>query len=119
MGVPVLQVLRGCEDAELQDLHLQRNPALYNFTRQGAGLSVSGDRLRGSTRAPRLCGATFQGTGCWRSVLQEGTRVVSHSAGPRFNRHSVGGLWGSAWPWGAEPLSCRLWRATRRATTWK
>uniref|UniRef100_A0A8C0MFX0 Myosin IG n=2 Tax=Canis lupus familiaris TaxID=9615 RepID=A0A8C0MFX0_CANLF len=37
------QVLRGCEDTELQDLHLQRNPALYNFTRQGAGLSVSGD----------------------------------------------------------------------------
>ncbi|XP_073665619.1 unconventional myosin-Ig isoform X3 [Tursiops truncatus] len=34
------QVLRGCEDKELQELHLQRNPALYNFTRQGAGLSV-------------------------------------------------------------------------------
>ncbi|XP_055277059.1 unconventional myosin-Ig [Moschus berezovskii] len=34
------QVLRGCEDEELQELHLQRNPALYNFTRQGAGLSV-------------------------------------------------------------------------------
>nr|XP_020748944.1 unconventional myosin-Ig isoform X2 [Odocoileus virginianus texanus] len=34
------QVLRGCEDKELQELHLQRNPALYNFTRQGAGLNV-------------------------------------------------------------------------------
>ncbi|XP_032340230.1 unconventional myosin-Ig isoform X2 [Camelus dromedarius] len=34
------QVLRGCEDEELRKLHLQRNPALYNFTRQGAGLSV-------------------------------------------------------------------------------
>ncbi|XP_066899153.1 unconventional myosin-Ig isoform X2 [Kogia breviceps] len=34
------QVLRGCEDKELQELHLQRNPALYTFTRQGAGLSV-------------------------------------------------------------------------------
>lgn len=43
----VLQVLRGCEDSELQELHLQRNPALYNFTRQGAGLSVSGAGLRG------------------------------------------------------------------------
>ncbi|XP_023381525.1 unconventional myosin-Ig [Pteropus vampyrus] len=35
------QVLRGCEDSELRELHLQRSPALYNFTRQGAGLSVS------------------------------------------------------------------------------
>lgn len=43
-GCRVLQVLRGCEDKELQELHLQRNPALYNFTRQGAGLSVSGGR---------------------------------------------------------------------------
>nr|XP_025147124.1 unconventional myosin-Ig isoform X2 [Bubalus bubalis] len=34
------QVLRGCEDEELQELHLQRNPAVYNFTRQGAGLNV-------------------------------------------------------------------------------
>ncbi|XP_049645584.1 unconventional myosin-Ig [Suncus etruscus] len=33
------QVLRGCEDEELRLLHLERNPALYNFTRQGAGLS--------------------------------------------------------------------------------
>ncbi|XP_032944747.1 unconventional myosin-Ig isoform X2 [Rhinolophus ferrumequinum] len=33
------QVLRGCEDSELRELHLERNPALYNFTRQGAGLS--------------------------------------------------------------------------------
>ncbi|XP_004839951.1 unconventional myosin-Ig [Heterocephalus glaber] len=33
------QLLRGCEDQELQGLHLERNPALYNFTRQGAGLS--------------------------------------------------------------------------------
>ncbi|KAI4570545.1 hypothetical protein MJT46_006062 [Ovis ammon polii x Ovis aries] len=34
------KVLRGCEDEELQELHLQRNPAVYNFTRQGAGLNV-------------------------------------------------------------------------------
>ncbi|XP_045877399.1 unconventional myosin-Ig isoform X2 [Meles meles] len=34
------QVLRGCEDEELQNLHLQRNPAVYNFTRQGAGLNA-------------------------------------------------------------------------------
>ncbi|XP_055993321.1 unconventional myosin-Ig-like [Sorex fumeus] len=34
------QMLRGCEDEELRALHLQRNPALYNFTRQGAGLSA-------------------------------------------------------------------------------
>ncbi|XP_003465851.1 unconventional myosin-Ig isoform X1 [Cavia porcellus] len=33
------QLLRGSEDQELQRLHLERNPALYNFTRQGAGLS--------------------------------------------------------------------------------
>ncbi|XP_027623084.1 unconventional myosin-Ig [Tupaia chinensis] len=35
------QLLRGSEDKELQELHLERNPALYNFTRQGAGLSRS------------------------------------------------------------------------------
>lgn len=46
----VLQVLRGCEDSELRELHLQRNPALYSFTRQGAGLSVS------RRRAPRALG---------------------------------------------------------------
>lgn len=40
--MPDLQVLRGCEDSQLEDLHLQRNPALYSFTRQGAGLNVSG-----------------------------------------------------------------------------
>ncbi|XP_069870693.1 unconventional myosin-Ig [Dipodomys merriami] len=34
------QLLRGSEDQELQALHLERNPALYNFTRQGAGLSM-------------------------------------------------------------------------------
>uniref|UniRef100_A0A8C6S0P5 Myosin IG n=2 Tax=Nannospalax galili TaxID=1026970 RepID=A0A8C6S0P5_NANGA len=34
------QLLRGSEDEELQGLHLERNPALYNFTRQGAGLSM-------------------------------------------------------------------------------
>ncbi|KAG8510574.1 Unconventional myosin-Ig [Galemys pyrenaicus] len=34
------QVLRGCEDEELHALHLERNAALYNFTRQGAGLST-------------------------------------------------------------------------------
>lgn len=39
--MPDRQVLRGCEDSQLEDLHLQRNPALYNFTRQGAGLNVS------------------------------------------------------------------------------
>uniref|UniRef100_A0A8C0X7B8 Unconventional myosin-Ig n=1 Tax=Castor canadensis TaxID=51338 RepID=A0A8C0X7B8_CASCN len=34
------QLLRGSEDQELQGLHLERNPALYNFTRQGAGLNM-------------------------------------------------------------------------------
>ncbi|XP_060221631.1 unconventional myosin-Ig isoform X5 [Meriones unguiculatus] len=34
------QLLRGSEDQELQGLHLERNPAVYNFTRQGAGLSM-------------------------------------------------------------------------------
>ncbi|XP_053465671.1 unconventional myosin-Ig isoform X2 [Nycticebus coucang] len=34
------QLLRGSEDKELHELHLERNPALYNFTRQGAGLST-------------------------------------------------------------------------------
>lgn len=43
----VSQVLRGCEDEELRSLHLQRNPALYNFTRQGAGLSVRGGQVGG------------------------------------------------------------------------
>ncbi|KAM5273251.1 unconventional myosin-Ig [Ctenodactylus gundi] len=34
------QLLRGCKEPELQKLHLERNPALYNFTRQGAGLTT-------------------------------------------------------------------------------
>ncbi|XP_037693188.1 unconventional myosin-Ig isoform X2 [Choloepus didactylus] len=34
------KVLQGSEDKVLQELHLERNPALYNFTRQGAGLST-------------------------------------------------------------------------------
>ncbi|XP_006898663.1 PREDICTED: unconventional myosin-Ig [Elephantulus edwardii] len=34
------QMLQGCEEELLQKLHLQRNPALYNFTRQGAGLNA-------------------------------------------------------------------------------
>ncbi|KAM4874455.1 unconventional myosin-Ig isoform 2-T2 [Thomomys bottae] len=34
------QLLRGSEDQELQALHLERNPAVYNFTRQGAGLNT-------------------------------------------------------------------------------
>ncbi|XP_052053953.1 unconventional myosin-Ig isoform X2 [Apodemus sylvaticus] len=34
------QLLRGSEDQELQGLHLERNPAMYNFTRQGAGLNM-------------------------------------------------------------------------------
>ncbi|XP_038184532.1 unconventional myosin-Ig isoform X5 [Arvicola amphibius] len=34
------QLLRGSDDQELQGLHLERNPAVYNFTRQGAGLSM-------------------------------------------------------------------------------
>uniref|UniRef100_G3UK75 Myosin IG n=1 Tax=Loxodonta africana TaxID=9785 RepID=G3UK75_LOXAF len=33
------QMLRGSEEELLRDLHLQRNPALYAFTRQGAGLN--------------------------------------------------------------------------------
>ncbi|XP_035866253.1 unconventional myosin-Ig isoform X2 [Phyllostomus discolor] len=45
------QVLQGCEDSELQRLHLQRNPALYNFTRQGAGLSAPDNDERGPHRA--------------------------------------------------------------------
>lgn len=57
----VPQVLRGCEDSELQKLHLQRNPALYSFTRQGAGLSVSGApwhwvRLVTVSTGPRVAG---------------------------------------------------------------
>ncbi|XP_036296040.1 unconventional myosin-Ig [Pipistrellus kuhlii] len=45
------QVLRGCEDTELQKLHLQRNPALYSFTRQGAGLSASESEERSHYQA--------------------------------------------------------------------
>ncbi|XP_045683574.1 unconventional myosin-Ig [Phyllostomus hastatus] len=45
------QVLQGCEDSELQRLHLQRNPALYNFTRQGAGLSAPDNDERGPHQA--------------------------------------------------------------------
>ncbi|CAK6434797.1 unnamed protein product [Pipistrellus nathusii] len=45
------QVLRGCEAAELQELHLQRNPALYSFTRQGAGLADSESEERSHYRA--------------------------------------------------------------------
>uniref|UniRef100_A0A671G3S6 Myosin IG n=1 Tax=Rhinolophus ferrumequinum TaxID=59479 RepID=A0A671G3S6_RHIFE len=45
------QVLRGCEDSELRELHLERNPALYNFTRQGAGLSASDSEERSHHQA--------------------------------------------------------------------
>ncbi|KAM9650429.1 unconventional myosin-Ig isoform 2-T2 [Trichechus inunguis] len=34
------QMLRGSEEELLQKLHLQRNPAVYTFTRQGAGLNA-------------------------------------------------------------------------------
>ncbi|XP_049750166.1 unconventional myosin-Ig isoform X1 [Elephas maximus indicus] len=34
------QMLRGSEEELLRELHLQRNPALYAFTRQGAGLNA-------------------------------------------------------------------------------
>ncbi|XP_050639336.1 unconventional myosin-Ig [Macaca thibetana thibetana] len=34
------QLLRGSEDKQLHKLHLERNPAVYNFTRQGAGLNM-------------------------------------------------------------------------------
>ncbi|XP_040602628.1 unconventional myosin-Ig isoform X5 [Mesocricetus auratus] len=34
------QLLRGSDDQALQGLHLERNPAVYNFTRQGAGLNM-------------------------------------------------------------------------------
>lgn len=82
------QVLRGCEDTELRNLHLQRNPAVYNFTRQGAGLNVSGGR------APR---------------------ALSRTAGPRFNRHSLGGLGGPAWPSSAEPLVLQALESDERS----
>lgn len=42
----VLQLLRGSEDRELQELHLERNPAMYNFTRQGAGLNMGVHNVR-------------------------------------------------------------------------
>nr|XP_039318090.1 unconventional myosin-Ig isoform X2 [Saimiri boliviensis boliviensis] len=35
------QLLRGSEDKQLHELHLDRNPAIYNFTRQGAGLNMT------------------------------------------------------------------------------
>ncbi|KAM7120952.1 unconventional myosin-Ig isoform 2-T2 [Molossus nigricans] len=47
------KVLRGCEEAELRELHLQRNPAMYNFTRQGAGLSSSDSEERSHHQAVR------------------------------------------------------------------
>lgn len=78
------QVLRGCEDAELRNLHLQRNPAMYNFTRQGAGLSVSGGRAPPSG----VLGAGAQ-QDCWRPNV---TGTPWEDPG------------GSAWPRGAEPL---------------
>lgn len=42
------QLLRGSEDQELQELHLERNPAVYNFTRQGAGLNMGVHNALGS-----------------------------------------------------------------------
>lgn len=71
----VLQVLRGCEDSELRELHLQRSPALYNFTRQGAGLSVS---RRGAPRAP--------------GRPRPWALAVSGFSKARFNRHSGPGV---------------------------
>ncbi|XP_054427265.1 unconventional myosin-Ig [Pteronotus mesoamericanus] len=67
------QVLQGCEDRELQELHLQRNPALYNFTRQGAGLSaLDNDEStphRAVTEAMRVIGFTEEEVGSVHRIL--------------------------------------------------
>ncbi|XP_014386021.1 PREDICTED: unconventional myosin-Ig, partial [Myotis brandtii] len=67
------QVLRGCEDAELQDLHLQRNPTLYSFTRQGAGLSASESEERSHhwavMEAMQVIGFSAEEMGSVRRIL--------------------------------------------------
>ncbi|KAK1334719.1 hypothetical protein QTO34_004285 [Cnephaeus nilssonii] len=75
------QVLRGCEDAELQELHLQRNPALYSFTRQGAGLSASESEERSHHRAVmeamQVIGFSAQEMGSVRRILAAILHLVS------------------------------------------
>ncbi|XP_036896933.1 unconventional myosin-Ig isoform X2 [Sturnira hondurensis] len=67
------QVLQGCEDSELQQLHLQRNPALYNFTRQGAGLSAPDNDERSPhqavTEAMRVIGFSSEEVGSVHRIL--------------------------------------------------
>lgn len=92
-------MLWGCDDKELQELHLQRNPALYNLTRQGAGLSVSGGRAPLELRpSPEPW--------CWQLAASSGPGAMerhSRIAGPCYSRLSEGGV-GLGMGRGAEPL---------------
>lgn len=62
-------MLRGCEDSELREMHLQRSPSLYSFTRQGAGLSVSRRRAPRAQHGPtqQAFGSGSQGL-AWERV---------------------------------------------------
>ncbi|XP_076974617.1 unconventional myosin-Ig isoform X2 [Tamandua tetradactyla] len=66
------QLLQGSDDKVLQELHLERNPALYNFTRQGAGLSASDSDEKNHqavTQAMRVIGFSPEEVGSVHRIL--------------------------------------------------
>ncbi|XP_036766207.2 unconventional myosin-Ig isoform X4 [Manis pentadactyla] len=86
------QVLWGCDDKELQELHLQRNPALYNLTRQGAGLSASDSDERSHhqavTEAMRVIGFSPEEVGSVYRILA----AILHLGNMEFVETEAGGL---------------------------
>ncbi|KAK2506536.1 hypothetical protein MC885_014958 [Smutsia gigantea] len=86
------QVLRGCDDKELQELHLQRNPALYNFTRQGAGLSALDSDERSHhqavTEAMRVIGFSPEEVDSVHRILA----AILHLGNMEFVETEEGGL---------------------------
>ncbi|XP_029786784.1 unconventional myosin-Ig isoform X2 [Suricata suricatta] len=86
------QVLRGCEDSQLEDLHLQRNPALYSFTRQGAGLnpldSDERSHYQAVMEAMRVIGFSSEEVDSVRRILA----AILHLGNIEFVETEEGGL---------------------------
>ncbi|XP_072510343.1 unconventional myosin-Ig [Notamacropus eugenii] len=66
------QLLRGATDDQLQTLNLQRDPALYTFTQQGAGLSSSDSdeaNYRAVVQAMKVIGFSPDEVDCVHRIL--------------------------------------------------
>uniref|UniRef100_H0WG72 Myosin IG n=1 Tax=Otolemur garnettii TaxID=30611 RepID=H0WG72_OTOGA len=90
------QLLRGSDDKELHEMHLERNPALYNFTRQGAGLSMgvhsaldSDERSHQAvTEAMRVIGFSSEEVGSVYRILA----AILHLGNIEFVETEEGGM---------------------------